>query len=703
MRLDSLSLDADGMGESGDDIRVVHSPDMVSLTVGGRVCNYNSLCALQARNVKQDIFHHVIQQLVVPLCLTTYATIEEEEQAWEGATFALFFMHTFVDAKLYQFHHREFFPVLLLPSSVVVDRAWTRMDPDIPLTTSVLRCIRSHAFAMAQCSSKRVWRPFIAGIGHRDAVGEEDEDVTYAPLSPRELRRMTNEYALCVVCFIDFSSTPTSMCWPVRNMLLCLRMAMACLKSVHLLALRGGDNFLLARCRCRELPSELIESIDILRTTLMSRCPESSRMCDRKEQEALLETHLSLLRPVGVRNKSIEVVDLARLLDPRRRAETDSRMNLELMRWRMLPALDLGGLASCRALLLGVGTLGCHVARNLLMWGVRHLTLVDRGRVSYSNLARQSLFTFEDAKAGRSKVDAAADAVRAIIPDTDVRVADLTIPMPGHPITAEEHARAVCATETLVKLITSHDVVFLLTDSREARWVPSVIASAHGVGVINVALGFDTYVVMRHGTVPSSSSASSSSSCAHLQDPHTVCAGDKSTYARALSSNQLACYFCSDIVGPMDSMTMRTLDQQCTVTRPAVASIASAIAVEVLAGIYQQSRRFSCAGYREQQGEGQEGISILGVLPQQIRGSVYSHTMSHLHGDRNPFCTACSENIVKAYCSDGVAFILRCINEPEYIEEMCGVKALKRQWESEGASVEWDFDSDAEGDSCPAC
>lgn len=60
-------------------------------------------------------------------------------------------------------------------------------------------------------------------------------------------------------------------------------------------------------------------------------------------------------------------------------------LNLRLMRWRAVPSLDVGSLSSQRCLLLGAGTLGCSVARTLLGWGVRRLTLVDNARVSFSN------------------------------------------------------------------------------------------------------------------------------------------------------------------------------------------------------------------------------------------------------------------------------------------------------------------------------
>ncbi len=51
------------------------------------------------------------------------------------------------------------------------------------------------------------------------------------------------------------------------------------------------------------------------------------------------------------------------------------------------------------------GTLGCNVARALLGWGVRHITFVDNGRVSYSNPVRQPLFEMSDCvDGGKHKV-----------------------------------------------------------------------------------------------------------------------------------------------------------------------------------------------------------------------------------------------------------------------------------------------------------
>jgi ubiquitin-like modifier-activating enzyme ATG7 len=52
--------------------------------------------------------------------------------------------------------------------------------------------------------------------------------------------------------------------------------------------------------------------------------------------------------------------------------------------------------------------------------------------------------------------------------------------MPGHPIppTSLEQTRKDVA--LLEKLIDDHDAVFLLMDSRESRWLPTVICASKG-------------------------------------------------------------------------------------------------------------------------------------------------------------------------------------------------------------------------------
>lgn len=54
----------------------------------------------------------------------------------------------------------------------------------------------------------------------------------------------------------------------------------------------------------------------------------------------------------------------------------------------------------------------------------------------------------------------------------------LSIPMPGHPIAPALVEKTKEDVKKLEKLIEEHDVVYLLMDSRESRWLPTVIGAS---------------------------------------------------------------------------------------------------------------------------------------------------------------------------------------------------------------------------------
>lgn len=103
------------------------------------------------------------------------------------------------------------------------------------------------------------------------------------------------------------------------------------------------------------------------------------------------------------------------MLDPLHITQNALSLNLDLMKWRMVPHLDLKQIQRTKCLLLGAGTLGCNVARCLLGWGIYDVTFVDCGTISYSNPARQSLFIFEDT--GKGKAEQAAYRLKTIFPN----------------------------------------------------------------------------------------------------------------------------------------------------------------------------------------------------------------------------------------------------------------------------------------------
>ena len=50
-----------------------------------------------------------------------------------------------------------------------------------------------------------------------------------------------------------------------------------------------------------------------------------------------------------------------------RLADQSVDLNLKLMKWRISPTLDLDKIKHTKCLLLGAGTLGSYVARNLMV------------------------------------------------------------------------------------------------------------------------------------------------------------------------------------------------------------------------------------------------------------------------------------------------------------------------------------------------
>lgn len=150
------------------------------------------------------------------------------------------------------------------------------------------------------------------------------------------------------------------------------------------------------------------------------------------------------------------------------------------------------------------------------------ITFVDNGSVSFSNPVRQPLFNFKDClEGGAKKAVRASEALKEIYPGVESVGHVMSVPMAGHPIMDEANVKSDF--ETLRRLIEEHDAIFLLMDTRESRWLPTVMGKAAGKIVMNAALGFDSFVVMRHG----------------LSDLTRL-------------DQELGCYFCNDVVAPAD-------------------------------------------------------------------------------------------------------------------------------------------------------
>jgi len=317
-------------------------------------------------------------------------------------------------------------------------------------------------------------------------------------------------------------------------------------------------------------------------------------------------------------------ISLSTIMSSTHLAKQAINLNLNLMKWRLLPSLNLNMLGNTKVLLLGSGTLGCNVARILLGYGISSITFVDQGKVSHSNPVRQTLFEMNDV--GKPKAAAACEALKRIAP-VESNSYHLSIPMPGHCLEKTSDLQKI------EELIENHDVIYLLTDTRESRWLPTLLSTYHKKMCINVALGLDTFLVCRQGNMP-----------------------------------KFGCYFCNDVVAPDNSMKERTIDQQCTVTRPGLSPIAASLAVELMVSLLHHPQRH----YADVESSHELGK----IIPHQIRGSI--HTFSMLTPTTSPsfeYCTACSVKILKEYSNHRMNFISKvCSTDGRaYLEEVTGL------------------------------
>lgn len=358
--------------------------------------------------------------------------------------------------------------------------------------------------------------------------------------------------------------------------------------------------------------------------------------------------------------------DLKKLFDPKILMEESVDLNLNLIKWRLNPDLELERYSKLKVLILGAGTIGCNLARGILPWGVRHISFVDNSSVSYSNPVRQSLSEFEDARLGRGKAETAVAALKRIFPSVQATAHQLTVPMPGHTIERKDEGQLEKDVEQLEQLVKEHDVIFLALDSREARWLPTVLACKHKKIAISVAIGFDTYVIIRHGI------GSRKDSMPDETDSETI------------PYSQLSCYFCSDVTAPGNSTSDRTLDQQCTVSRPGTSMIVSGLAVELLASVLQYSDPLKTPASLD------DNTTLLGAAPHQIRGFLNRFQQIHPIVKRFERCVACGDMIAEQYQKDGWKFVRDVMNSPKRLEEVTGLDELQESVNE----IDIDFDDD---------
>uniref|UniRef100_A0A1I8AUY0 Ubiquitin-like modifier-activating enzyme ATG7 n=1 Tax=Steinernema glaseri TaxID=37863 RepID=A0A1I8AUY0_9BILA len=423
--------------------------------------------------------------------------------------------------------------------------------------------------------------------------------------------------------YMDYSGGD-QLSWNLRNLLAAVAYARKDLSSLNIVASRGANGILRGK----------------ISWTIPGSEGQPTAVGWERDESGQLRCKKTVLPKVDQAARADQMIDL----------------NLKLISWRLVPDIKLENFTDARCLLLGSGTLGCNMARALLGWGLKNFTFVDNSTVSLSNPVRQSLFTFKDAQEGKSKAEAAAENLRNIRPTVNAKGVNMMIPMPGHPVSPAEESKTHETVNQLEQLIKDHDVVFLLLDSREARWLPTVLASVHNKLCFTVGLGFNSFVAMRHGGEPSGS----------IEDP-------VQDLSLSIPGSELACYFCCDVTAPTNSMRDRTLDQQCTVTRPGACFWATSMATELFASVVQHPLGIDAPADIAQP---DDNATVLGATPHQIRGYLNSFKQMTPAVRRNTNCTACGNDVRRNYVQEGWNFLLKVFNDPSYLEQVTGLDQL---------------------------
>lgn len=653
-------------------------PEAGGCTVTGRIFCLNTIEQMSTFD-RQSYTDHATNAL--------WSSIQDGKVLQYPALLQQTVILSYCDLKQYKYYFWLAFPVLQPPTPFVITRAACSLSAHLTDSSGehnlqVANVIQAVTAYFGSIKSQSSPCALLSVSSHHEGSAAVHPLTAWQNISSSSPCRKGNDQLLpYYFCFIDPSNSSEHPGWPLRNALvMAAAMWGPCMLRVLCLRTRTGrydaDASIVLEVK---LPSILAQ-------------PKSL---------GGWEVNPKTGKP-GPR-----VSDLGALMDPKILAASAVDLNLQLMRWRAAPSLNIASISRTKCLLLGAGTLGCSVARTLLGYGVRKITFVDNGKVAYSNPVRQSLFEFKDClQGGRPKAHAAAEAVRRIFPDVDAVGVDLTIPMPGHaPTTASEVEGSASAVALIEELIASHDAVFLLLDTREARWVPTIICAALGKIAITGALGFDSFLAMRHGHLSSEV----------LKESLLEKKENEEATVASPPPSRLGCYFCSDIVGPANSTVDRTMDQQCTVARPGLSAMCGSVAAEMFAALVQHPAGAAApaSSYfaQEESNDGRKNEKDsesemydpeppLGQVPHMVRGQLTGFSQVCLTGQAFSQCPACSLVALQEYCERGVDFILQAISQPHYLEDLTGLTELHRASEAmlEGAGARGEEDNEhAEG------
>lgn len=201
----------------------------------------------------------------------------------------------------------------------------------------------------------------------------------------------------------------------------------------------------------------------------------------------------------------------------------------------------------------------------------------------------------------------------------------MKVPMPGHFVVEDQIEPTLNDLVTLENEIKEHDIMLNCFDSREARYFPALIGSLYRKKVFSIGIGYDSYVIVNHGLYGENIEQCIKDSIE--KDNHSL------EQEPDVKANLHGCFFCSDYIPPSDTMTNRTMDQQCTVSRPGVSMISCGIAIEIIVNSLHDKK--------------------IGPVPTFVRGVVGGNfELQKFDNSRYENCNACSPLVLREYVRD---------------------------------------------------
>ena len=287
--------------------------------------------------------------------------------------------------------------------------------------------------------------------------------------------------------------------------------------------------------------------------------------------------------------------------------------------------------------------------------------------------------------------------------------------MPGHPIPPASVAQAQKDVEQLEALFDTHDAVFLLMDSRESRWLPTVLGAAKGkvppalsrwisndTAPDRVERGVGVRYVPRHAAWCARRclcvvSQRSAVGMLLLQRHRRACGRAYLTFLYFLSNSNVSlsrtarstkCAPSPDRGSlrsrrrPPSSCSCRSCNIQTG--KPCLISTAPRLTP-------RPSLHSPPPPPQTQSSDANDAVSsVLGLVPHQLRGFLAQFRTLLVTGAAYDRCTGCSETVLRAYEAGGFGMMLKAFNEGGYLEGLTGLDRLYEEGEGAMESVDWD-------------